>query len=349
MQQSMKSIHHLFNIFNKYRGRTMLALVLFLLGCAVGWLARMNWEPAVRDGSSRGTEIRAGGYTLINPLLECELAGDSALFKELRPFKTKVEALLKKKTDDYRLSHVSVYFRDLNNGPWFGINEDEKFSPASLLKVPTMIACLKQAENDRGFLAKRIRFAAKNDYNSDQMIKPSRSIEHGKVYTINELLNYSISYSDNNANTLLFQQVDSRILSNTYRDLGVEAPLVSTRGDFMPVTMYASFFRVLFNASYLGREMSHQALTYLTRTDFHNGIVAGVPPAIRVAHKFGERVLDSHPKIKQLHDCGIVYYPNNPYLLCIMSRGTDFKMLDDIISDTSRLVYEEVDQQHRAR
>ena len=117
----------------------------------------------------------------------------------------------------------------------------------------------------------------------------------------------------------------------------------------MPVRMYASFFRVLFIASYLNKEMSQKALAYLMRSDFNEGIVAGVPPSVLVAHKFGERVSGARLEDRQLHDCGIVYYPNSPYLLCIMSRGSDFTTLDDIIKDLSLLVYKEVDRRHRVQ
>ncbi len=76
-------------------------------------------------------------------------------------------------------------------------------------------------------------------------------------------------------------------------------------------------------------------------------VVAGVPSTVDVAHKFGERTTlasdTESTETKQLHDCGIVYFPENPYLLCVMTRGTDFKVLEGIISDISRMVYEEVD------
>ena len=46
--------------------------------------------------------------------------------------------------------------------------------------------------------------------------------------------------------------------------------------------------------------------------------------------------------IRQLHDCGIIYYPNNTYLLCIMTRGKDFKQLESVIAGISKTVYEVV-------
>lgn len=52
---------------------------------------------------------------------------------------------------------------------------------------------------------------------------------------------------------------------------------------------------------------------------------------------------------KQFHDCGIVYHPANPYLLCVMGRGEDFWELTKSVADVSRIVYEEVERQTGSR
>lgn len=93
--------------------------------------------------------------------------------------------------------------------------------------------------------------------------------------------------------------------------------------------------------------MSEKALKYLAQSDFKAGLVAGVALNIPVAHKFGEYILlHGNSEIKQLHDCGIIYYPQSPYLLCIMSCANSFEFLDETIRDISRAVFEEVDHQH---
>ena len=48
----------------------------------------------------------------------------------------------------------------------------------------------------------------------------------------------------------------------------------------------------------------------------------------------------------QLHDCGIVYYPQHPDLLCVMTKGPDFERLDDIIRGVSQISFAEIDAQH---
>jgi hypothetical protein len=74
----------------------------------------------------------------------------------------------------------------------------------------------------------------------------------------------------------------------------------------------------------------------------------GLPPGIPVADKFGEWAPGGDSDIRQLHDCGIIYYPGNPYLLCVMSRGLSYDDLSGVIGDVSRVTFNEVNRRYRA-
>lgn len=330
-----------------FRARIFSRWVAVPLAFALGLLAGLLIQLRLSDEkSSSAVEIRQGGYRFTNPLLDCEVAGDAVEFVELQSFKHKVRTLIDRNTAKRDVSHVSVYFRDLNNGPWFGINAGEGFSPASLLKVPIMIAYLKLASSDLSLLKREILYSEGDEKNRSENIKAAKSIEPGRRYLVEDLLYMMIVHSDNNAMTLLAKNLDPRVLSDVYVDLGIDIPGAIKPEDFMSVKSFASFFRILFNASYLNREMSEKALNLLSQVNFKDGLVAGVPRGIVVAHKFGERAYDSD-QVKQMHDCGIVYYPEHPYLLCVMTRGRNFETLDDTIREISRLVYAEVDRQYK--
>ena len=84
----------------------------------------------------------------------------------------------------------------------------------------------------------------------------------------------------------------------------------------------------------------------MTLTTFTKGIMGGVPSDMVVAHKFGENTNYLNSGIvanHELHDCGIVYYSNHPYLLCVMTRGTDLSALQGAIEDISRTAYKSID------
>jgi beta-lactamase class A len=167
----------------------------------------------------------------------------------------------------------------------------------------------------------------------------------GEDYNIEDLLFRSLAYSDNNAYFLLVQYAMSEFgqeaMIEFLRQLGVISSSQST-DDIVTVRGYSSIFRLLYNGSLINSGLSEKVLSWLSQSTFTDGLVAGVPQNIRVSHKFGEFGFVETGKY-QLHDCGIVYYPENPYLLCIMTRGGDVRALAGIIAEVSRRVYQEVD------
>jgi hypothetical protein len=111
-----------------------------------------------------------------------------------------------------------------------------------------------------------------------------------------------------------------------------------------------SFYRVLFNASYLNKEMSEKALRFLSQAAYRDGIISGVPPDTDVAAKYGERIIEDPAAglptgMKQLHEVGIVYHPRYPYIMGVMVRGSDPGKLKKVVRDISALIFEEVDRQ----
>jgi beta-lactamase class A len=254
-----------------------------------------------------------------------------------------VESYIGTRVREKKVLGVSVYFRDLNNGPTFGINEDEKFTPASLLKVPIMMAIFKKAEIDPFLLTSSFTYTGGGD-DFTPSFPPSELLEASKSYTVEELIRRMIVYSDNRAKYLLLLNLEKPFLDEVYADLGISIPDVRTPESPISVKNYAAFWRILYNASYLERKYSEKALSMLSQTEFDGGIRLGVPSNITVAVKFGERG-GPGDSVKQLHDCGIVYFPQRPYLLCAMTRGSDFNLLAETIADISRIVYTEIEAQ----
>ena len=87
------------------------------------------------------------------------------------------------------------------------------------------------------------------------------------------------------------------------------------------------------------------ALKLLSKTTYKEGIVKGVPDNFATSHKYGIFIKDEQTSEseKELHDCGIVYYPEHPYLLCVMTKGTDLSLLQTTIADISEKTYKVVD------
>ena len=315
----------------------------FLAGMALGFLLGRLYLPKMPH---EFFEVRSGGYRYIRPLLECEPPGDSYINRELRSFRAIIEKEAQSCVDEGLAGELSVYFRDLNNGPWFSLNPQEKFVPASLLKVPLLITALRLAEKDASFLDRQVVVPKDFPVDWGQTIRPQELLKPGNTYTVRDLLRRMIDLSDNGATAMLDRVLPPGAMNETFADLGVEINQSGDAEGFLSVEKYASFFRVLYNASYVSRSSSEYALSLLSEVDFPEGIRAGTPAWIPVAQKFGHWQLPPQdPNPVQIHDCGIVYHPDRPYLLAVMTRGNEIATLDKTIARISAAVYREVDAQ----
>lgn len=320
-----------------------IAALALLLGLGIGYAyGREAFHPhATEDEREAHAGLSSSGLT--NPLLECDLGQEYIAQNSVRPFRSVIQNQIDSLKTEGKATHVSYYFRDLNNGSWFGIDEKESFSPASLLKVPLLIHLLARAEREPNVLNSQIEYVG-GDAESAQFVIPVNPIQMGMVYSVRQLLEHMIIESDNNAALLLAEFAGPDNFKTIFTELGLALPPTVNSTGSMSVRDYASFFRILFNASYISQPSSEAALTLLSQTKFKEGIVAGVPTDVLVSHKFGEREFEGE---KQLHDCGIVYAGKSPYLLCIMTRGNDFKQLEGVIATLSRATYDQVNSQVR--
>jgi beta-lactamase class A len=306
----------------------------FALGALITFLCVQKNAP---DKAHDFFDTQTGAYPLINPLLSCGDYEDQppAVIQHL---KESLESYIAAQTSQQTLVHASVYYRDFNDGPWFGINLYTPFSPGSLLKLPLLVSLFRQMEADPSFASTTLTLS--QEVGIPQLVPPAHPIVVGQPYSVDQLIHNMIVESDNNAAELLFEHADQRLFSRTFTDLGVHPPQ-SNEDYTITVRTYASFFRILYNSTFLSHESSERALELLTQVAYKKALVAGVPSSIKVAHKFGERQVSSLSNMVQLHDCGIVYVPNNPYLLCVMTQGYNLETLEGIIAHISKMVYDQ--------
>jgi len=282
------------------------------------------------------TEVRKKdpGYDFIYPLLDSNT--NILLPKSTQKNHTEIRDLIENQKNTDLITDVSVYYRDLRNGPSFTIHGNTTYTPASLLKVPTLISYLALAQTNTTLLDEQLIY--KEEINAPPFFRENASdfIRSGNTYSVEELLRNMIIYSDNYATILLQKNIPSR-QDVVYDDFNLPLPpLINVYNPFLTVTQFAAFFRILFNGTYLTHEFSNFALQLLSQTTYANGIRAGVPNDIVVASKYG--VYESEDYI-ELHECGIVYATNRPYILCIMTRGTSAPAQEIIVQKISDLVY----------
>lgn len=330
---------------------TLLHLLIFSLLVALLTFGLTDlWETKQHDNklsSLSGTNSckvdvkRLNGLKYIRPIMfedhQCES-------EELLGLKQQVSQIIDRYKGTGDVNTASFYLRKCDNSDWTSLNEEEKFRPASLLKVPVLMAILKMNEDNPGFLDTRLKFEQEFTKAKNAAFT-SKSIEVGKSYMVKELLVYMIKYSDNNATLLLENNMKLETFQKIFTDFGLPAFNPADKQYLISAKEYSFFMSAIYNAAYLTIKDSELAAELLIQSDFNQGIVKGLPPGTVVAHKFGEAGNDIE---KQLHESAIVYLNDEPYLLTIMTKGRDNQKLAALIAEISQVIYFEMQRNAEA-
>ena len=291
-------------------------------------------ENAIASNTCKYEIKTLGGFHYIKPLMFVDrVCSDD----RLASIKQAIIALVDSNKVAGNLSSAGVYLRDLSGNSWIGINENEKFNPGSLLKVPKLITFLKMNECKPGILEEKVLF--------DRQIVPNQSsiysaqfIKVGHEYTIRQLLKQMIQYSDSNATELLNRQMDKALFVKLFADLGLSQPNVSSNmANFQISTRdYSIFMRALYNAAYLSIDDSEYATELLSNTDFKGGLIKDLPKTLQVANK----IVDSgENNSSELSESAIVYLNNKTYQITVMTKGANYDRLPELLAQISSKVY----------
>lgn len=276
---------------------------------------------------------RLSGYRRIGPIVTADQECEAEL---LMPLKQTITSYIENEQKSGNVINASVYVRRLTDDSWIDVNPRDVFHPASLLKVPQLITYLKKAETEPGLLDKEYLFEHSYSDMPTQYYS-AKTLQPGHKYSVKELFHFMIVYSDNNANIELVNRMDMNAFNNTFKALRLAPPDLTNYSYQISTRDYSKFLELLYNASYLSISASEYATELLAEAAFKDGILKKLPKPTAVAHKMGEW---GDGNTVELHDCGIVYVENNPYIITVMTRGTDMEKLSETIANISRMTYD---------
>lgn len=337
--------------------KAVMAVACTVVGLVAGRFAgrepRAAQEAAPSEVAARPDTLAVGGPHHCAafekfPLLAAPEGCRGLRLKNKGPL-TDLEEMLQAQIDAAKgageVTRAAFYIRDLEDGPVASLFPDEAFAPASLLKLPVAMAVFDFAAEDPSILARQVNYSRAGVSNFSvpgQNFAFATDLKADTSVALRELLRGSLTYSDNLAFFLVLEQMNfvipdgQRALRRSAQELGIIDPPAGAE-DVLTVHNYAALFRSLYRASYLGQTDSNEILTWMAVSPFDIGLAAGLPKQVKLAHKFGERGGEGKPK--QLHDCGIVYLPGNPYQICVMSQGPEWAPLERFIATASSTTY----------
>ncbi|PIP31120.1 hypothetical protein COX25_01045 [bacterium (Candidatus Howlettbacteria) CG23_combo_of_CG06-09_8_20_14_all_37_9] len=329
------------NMSKDKKSKILLAVVILALGVGLGFIIGIN--SSFNQKNNLMHNLRLEGYNHTRPLLACET--ETAITSEKTDIlKKNIEEYISSEKSKGNIGTASVYMRNYQDGSSININGEEEYYPASLNKIPVMIATLQMARTDKNFLDKKIVYKDTTNYNKGIEVQPEKFLKSGETYSIAEAIEYMIKYSDNNAFIFLTQNVDINLYKKIFSDLKIPYSAdTNNHEDYITVKDFSYSLRVLFNATYLNKELSEKALEILSKINYKDGLIAGLPNDIQVSHKFGITSTNKGGvSKKELHDCGIVY-TDTPYLICVMTKDSNnIQNPQNLIKNISAMVYNQL-------
>ncbi|MGE5042126.1 MAG: serine hydrolase [Candidatus Levyibacteriota bacterium] len=265
-------------------------------------------------------------YTYLSPRVFIENQNDILInFVDLRN-------QLKKYTDTIQ-NPFGMYFEYLPSGVSIGINEKTSYVLASLLKVPLSMAVYNEIESGKLHLSDTVSIKKEwlDPYFGDLWKKGA-----GTEISIEDAMNWALSQSDNTAKNVLFNSIDAGGLEDVFSSLDIPLTIDANQPVVSPKN-YSSILRSLYLASYLNIQDSNEILRILTTSPFNDKLVAGIPPGVKVAHKIGVHQVPGDTA-SVYTDCGIVYIPKRPYILCLMGKMDEQEARIDMAA-VSKMVY----------
>ena len=249
-------------------------------------------------------------------------------------------------------AEVALAFRTLDGGVEILIDPDTVFHAASTMKVPVMIELFRQAQartlslEEPLIVRNEFRSIVDNSpYQLSQGADSDRALYAalGKALTLRQLCEAMIAVSSNFAANLLIERLGVENIRRTVAALGADGMQVlrgvedqkafeQNLNNSTTARALLTLFVRLGKGTAVGRKADAAMIAVLKRQRFNDGIPAGVPSGVRVAHKTGN-ITRIH------HDAGIVY-ARRPYAIVILVRGIqEQKESAALIAALSKIVY----------
>ena len=227
------------------------------------------------------------------------------------PYKdSSVDTMFADLISDLNTSNVSIYFEELNNNYTLTLNESKKQYAASIIKLYAALYLIENARNNIINLNDTITYTA--NYSSIAGLKLSaRTI--GEEITIADLINYSISVSDNGAYRMLSDYIGIQALKN-YAKNTLDVTLTITDNDrfgYLTVVDTNKLLKHIYKLIQVDDEYTNILTTAMNNT-YYNAL--NFDDKIFL-HKYGYYA-------QYFNNIGI-YNTNNPYLVSIFTLYGD--------------------------
>lgn len=275
------------------------------------------------------------------PLLDPSVVNPGVQQQQINfdPIRQQVKTYLKSLNTSF-----GFYFEYLPNGSNIRVDDDSVSVAASLMKTPVVMDLYKLAESGKINL-EDTTIIEQGDINTDNDYGDPSGLTAGQTISLRNAARLALHNSDNTAVSIIKRVITPLVTDETDSIQSLDiAYTFGADGSGNPSSekvlkinarSYGSVLKCLYYACFVNVRDSQEILGYLVGSAGNDRLTAGVPNSVKVAHKVGSA-------IKAQSDCGIIYQPGKPYLICLMFwdyPNSSGKETSDYFKNVSKMLY----------
>lgn len=220
-----------------------------------------------------------------------------------------------------------AYVVRLNDSSTYGVNEDEVFQAASLIKLPVMVGMYMEEENTDFSLNRKYTLKEEDKLPGAGSLsgKPA-----GYEITYKNLIKLMAKESDNTAFNICRKFLGDEKIEGIIASIGMNKTSLS-ENETTPRDI-GVLFEKLWDLRLIDEKRRDELLGFMTGTLYEEWLPKGLPSSVKTSHKVG---IETHV----LNDGGIVQ-SSSPYVIVVMSKGIVEKQANEAIPKISRIVYD---------
>lgn len=259
--------------------------------------------------------------------------------------KRKVEWIALKKVIESEISQfkgeAGIVIKDLKLDWEISFNKNKLFPSASLVKVPIMLACFYAIKEGKIKLEDTLRLKPSYKVPGSGILK---DMPAGSEFSIEKLIEFMISDSDNTATNMLidvwgFDYLNSYFIQLGLKNTNVTRKMLDFRYRRQGIENYtdakdmAYLLENIYKRALLGSRVSKKCLSLLKQQKINDRIPAKLPFGTMVAHKTGL-------EYRVCHDAGIVFTSKGNFLICVLTKHRgNITQAKEFISQIAQEVY----------
>lgn len=248
-------------------------------------------------------------------------------------------------------AQVGVGVKHVESGDTMTINNSFQYPMQSVYKFPLALAILKEVDLGKFAIDQKIN-VTKEDLHSDTWSPLAKEYPNGNVdQTIEQLLSYTVSKSDNNTCDILFKilggpkQVEKQMRDWGYANIAIQTTEAEMHvgGDSAQLANWCQPFELIqmLEDFYLGKLISEKSTKILMRQLIETStgekrIKGRLPKNTITAHKTGSGN-------KVVNDVGIIMLPDGTHLILsvfICNAKEEYEDSEDFVAKIARVTYD---------